>query len=411
MKNKSGLFWSTCLIGLLALSSLACRLGSSPERSQSEPTARPGDTVTSDGDVPASASAGNADTSPTPQPTSAAPPRPTDPPPPTDTPQPEPTSPPKSKSFDAAQVNSLDTVNSYRLLIDAEFTGVGEDGSPFDGTLSGEVVAVKEPPAQSISFHIAGIDDPTIEGDEINFEVAQFEDTMQMSMPGFGCFSGAPDELGDPTEEFSMLVDPDEFLVDVEGVEYSDVETIGGYESDCYIYDKTSFKDDNGNIENASGKICISHEFSHIVYLQVEGEGEGVFSNDTDDGAPSPESIYLEMTVIDINQPLKIEPLASCAQEAESAYPLMPDARDVNQFGDFVSYISDASLEDILEFYEEALPALGYLPTGDQFTTNSTAITTYADETKRVNLTIAPVDEEDLSLGMQVLLFGGEGDE
>jgi hypothetical protein len=69
----------------------------------------------------------------------------------------------------------------------------------------------------------------------------------------------------------------------------------------------------------------------------------------------------------------------------------MPDATNVSTFGNMVSYESSSSLDDVLAFYQEQMPAEGWSDRGNSFISESSAMLSFTknDRTATVTLTDA----------------------
>jgi hypothetical protein len=70
----------------------------------------------------------------------------------------------------------------------------------------------------------------------------------------------------------------------------------------------------------------------------------------------------------------------------------MPDAANMTTFGGMVSYESNSSFDDVLEFYQEQMPADGWSDTGNSFITSGSAMLNYTKDGRTATVTLADAD-------------------
>jgi len=134
----------------------------------------------------------------------------------------------------------------------------------------------------------------------------------------------------------------------------------------------------------AEGEVWMAVEGEYVVKYTLQAEGK--------DPASGKEG-HLDWVyeIRDVNEPISIEPPAGCGA-AESEYPIMPDATDMTTMQNMVTYTSASSLDDVLAFYKEQMPANGWSETGDSFTSEGTAMQSYTKEGVTVSLTLTEQD-------------------
>jgi len=143
----------------------------------------------------------------------------------------------------------------------------------------------------------------------------------------------------------------------------------------------------------AEGEVWVAVEGEYVVKYTLQAEGK--------DPASGKEG-HLDWVyeIRDVNEPITIEPPAGCAA-TESEYPIMPDATDMTTMQNMVMYTSASSLDDVLAFYKEQMPANGWSETGDSFTSEGTAMQSYTKEGVTVSLTLTEQDGK-----VSVLIMG-----
>jgi len=143
----------------------------------------------------------------------------------------------------------------------------------------------------------------------------------------------------------------------------------------------------------AEGEVWVAVEGEYVVKYTLQAEGK--------DPASGKEG-HLDWVyeIRDVNEPIPIEPPAGCAA-TESEYPIMPDATDMTTMQNMVMYTSASSLDDVLAFYKEQMPANGWSETGDSFTSEGTAMQSYTKEGVTVSLTLTEQDGK-----VSVLIMG-----
>ena len=143
----------------------------------------------------------------------------------------------------------------------------------------------------------------------------------------------------------------------------------------------------------AEGEVWVAVEGEYVVKYTLQADGK--------DPASGKEG-HLDWVyeIRDVNEPISIEPPAGCGA-AESEYPIMPDATDMTTMQNMVTYTSASSLDDVLAFYKEQMPANGWSETGDSFTSEGTAMQSYTKEGVTVSLTLTEQDGK-----VSVLIMG-----
>jgi hypothetical protein len=385
--------WIAFLIMMLGLSMLACGLGGGDDEGAVAPTSEAvAETTEEEGSETAVASAPEPTDSPEPAPTDTAEPEPTE------------TAEPVGALDIAAISGRLDDLGSYRAIIDMTFEGKNAADEDVLSFLQMNAVYIKEPPATSFNIRMEGFESAPI-GQEMAMELVTIGDTTYTSIGSFGCFSGSSSEMGADANPFEELLNPQsELLSDLNDPEYVGEEEHNGYESDCYEFDRDDIDDSNmGQLDELEGKLCVSQEFGHVAYIRIEGSGAGA-AQFLGEGTGAEDGVFvLEYNIFDINAPLEFEIPAGCdATGADSPWPIVEDAVEVNQFAGLISYRTEAEFDAIVTFYNEEMAILGFEAEDDPLIIAGTsALLSYTDGEQTVAVSI---NEASAWEGFQVLI-------
>jgi len=151
--------------------------------------------------------------------------------------------------------------------------------------------------------------------------------------------------------------EPAGFLSGLVGAEAAGSETINGVATDRYTFDERALG--QTGFSQSSGQVWVASENGAVVrYLLTTTAGADYFG-EGNEGAQT-----WEYNLTDINQPVTIELPAACTAGLVDA-PLMPAAQSVNQLPGLTIYSTTGSIADVLAFYQEQLPALGWKATGE----------------------------------------------
>jgi hypothetical protein len=200
-------------------------------------------------------------------------------------------------------------------------------------------------------------------------------------VPGVGCVTG--EETGIGAEDLTAAFSTEELLGDIdEATLVSDDETVNGIPVLHYRFDESNLT--GRDLSELQGDVYVSKEDNYVVRLVAEGTGPlDIF------GEERSSNLSLEMNVSDVNEPITIEPPAAC-DEVGQEFPVLEGATELGSFAGLTSYQVEAALEDVIAFYEDEMPALGYELDDDSVVTEDTAILTFsAEDLPPVTVTIS----------------------
>lgn len=268
---------------------------------------------------------------------------------------------------------ALSQFNSYRVLVEMRFEET--EASDRSGSMTLDTRRTVQPPASQVLMTVSGAfgaDLPDL-GQGASLTFVEIEGTSYSVIPGVGCISGAGgSELAG---EFDGVVDTDEWISEIENAEFVGDETVNGVATHHYRLDETSFSDSDNQLQEATGDLYVSQEHGYVVRMEVEGIGE----MDLFDEGGSQGMLSMTMDVLDVDQPFVIEPPEGC-DASGSEFPVMDGSRDLATFAGLTTYVVDASLNDVVTFYQNEMAALGYELEADPLITDSTALLTFSAE-------------------------------
>lgn len=298
-------------------------------------------------------------------------------------------------------VQELAVLDTYQMNMEITTT-VSETTQVISAT-----ILISTNPAQSfINFTFEGAEDM---GGMGNMSMTQIEDTSYMIIPDFGCITTPASEA---QNTFSDTLDANQFLNDVGEATLVGEETINGIETLHYTFDETAMQAEMSQFNWAQGDVYIAKEGNYVVRFRIEGEGAvndvgvAVLEGSADDTNPIIGLMVIQMDVTNINEPVEITIPAECENSgmAASDYPMLEDAYDSSSFGGIISYKTDTSFADAVAFYQESLPAAGWVyQESESFIMDGTTALMYFKQDDR-SLTVT-ITEETGSAAFNVVLF------
>lgn len=306
------------------------------------------------------------------------------------------------ESIELADIDQDLNFDSYSFDLEMTFTTTDEAGDETTQSVNAEVQYVADPFATSIKMSVEGIEGAEEFG---QMEMAQIDGVSYMSLPEFGCISssGEEDMFENPFDE---MLSPDELLEELSEARRVGEETVSGIPSIHYTFDEESL-DSTDEVEWVEGHVYIAKEGGYVVSLVMDGEGD---LNTFADGSDQFGKLHMEYNIKNVNEPVEIALPEGCdsANLSDSAYPILEDAYEFSSFAGFVSYKSDVSFEEAVEFYEEALAEEDWTKDeGSSFITEGNAIMSFTKEGETLNLIIS----EESDSGALSITISTEGEE
>jgi len=307
------------------------------------------------------------------------------------------------ENIDLSAVDLSLNFDSYKLTMDMAFNGNDINGKAVTQTLFAEISYVADPLAMGMIMSGEGIEGA--EGfEEIN--MAQIDGTSYVVFPGLGCISSGvtgTDLLDE--NPFGDVVNPETFLDEIDRATRIGEETVNGISSIHYTFDESAMKN-QGDFEEAEGHLYIAKEGNFLVRMTLDGEGD---IDLLDQGSNQKGTIHLELNITDINQSIEIQLPPGCEEGSSSGVelPMLDDAFETSSFSGFFSYRSNASVEEAVAFYQEALPAEGWIFLEDESFASS-GILAYEKENQSIDLMISADSSGE---GISVSIFSEDSGE
>jgi hypothetical protein len=274
----------------------------------------------------------------------------------------------------------LAALDSYRLSMVIHFEGTGVDGSPAGWELTSERILVSQPPASRF--------DLTSEGAAASaalsaMTVVHIGPESYLAMPGIGCVTGVAADSAAPA---SGLVDPDTLLAGLWDARWvGDGQVVNDVVSRHYQFDQQSMPALQERPLEVAGNIYVAEDGRYVTRVTLTAIGRNDFLSP---GAMQEGILSLELNVSDVNQPLDVQLPEGCAGGV--AYPTLGDAFELTNLGDLVSYKTRLTLEEVVAFYQEQMPAAGWSPAAEAVIFADSAILTFARGEAIVTVNVDP---------------------
>jgi hypothetical protein len=295
-------------------------------------------------------------------------------------------------SFGVESVSAgLATLSSYRLSMALQFEGVDTAGAPIAWRLFSERIVASQPPSSRF--------DLTAEGAAATsalsaMSVVRIGSESFLAIPGIGCVRGAASDIAAPA---GGLGDPDTLLAGLAGARWvASGQVVNEVSSDQYQFDRQAVPLLRDRPLDVAGQIFVAEERGYVTRVTMTATG----SNDLlSPGNILEGMLTLELNVSDADRPLSVLLPEACAGSV--AYPTLADATELTNLGDLVSYKTRQSLEQIVAFYQEQMPATGWIPVGEAAIFADLAILTFARGDTTVTVNVDP----DPQTGVAVVLI------
>jgi hypothetical protein len=331
MKNKTTIVFAVIA---LSLAGLACSLGGAAKAPEVVATVKAAATEVK-----------GAISTPAPEPTSK--------------PGAPPTSAPSSGGGDGpltlgSRQAGLDKLKSYRIQFMFEWKST-EAGKTDSGGLNWVEEYSSNP--QGLHWTMNSQDNSKTQANNIEFWQIGNTTYMQTTDQGKAqCFSFSSDDQKNQLTK--GLFSPD-MLGNVSDAKYVSAETVNNIKTKHYKYDdKAATLTVFGKV---AGDIWVATDGGYVVKEQVNFTGgRGLFgssANAKGDGKWS-------WDLTDANQPVTVKAPDNCSG-AGADLPVMKDATEKTSMGDMLTYKSPSKLADVVEFYQQQMPAAGWKAEGE----------------------------------------------
>ena len=271
-------------------------------------------------------------------------------------------------------------LNSYRIALSFAFEGADADGSPVLGAVSADGERTLDPLAMSMTFD--GLNNASM-SEALPFSFSLIDNSYTFSAPLVGCATIPAGEFQDP---FTLLIDAGGFLLgNAPRMQPDDV--INGIPVYGFSLDASNVEPGELDIAQFdSGAVYIAKDGGYLVRLEMNGRGTSEMLS----GSPDLEGeISYTLNYSDFNQSVDIKPPEGCAEDSsELEYPITPDAYQLSTVLGITSYKTDLSLEDVIQFYRDEMPAAGWT-LDEEFVSGPIALLSFTGDAGTVQITLS----------------------
>jgi hypothetical protein len=203
---------------------------------------------------------------------------------------------------------------------------------------------------------------------------------------------------------------PESLMEDLENVTLVGEETINGVETLHYTYDETSMEAENMvGIESMVGHIFLAKNGGYLVRSIVDIVGNSKYMADMAVEGVQSGTTHIEMNLQDVNENVEVLVPAACEGQdaaADVEWPMLDDASEVSAIAGILSYTTETSGNDAMDFYNDAMVELGYtLDEESSFVAEGNGLLTFVHtDGTNVSITIA----EDVETGLTTVTVLGD---
>jgi hypothetical protein len=181
----------------------------------------------------------------------------------------------------------------------------------------------------------------------------QLGDARYRVESGGACTASMAEAPAEPGAIDDEILEPALLLSGVIGAEPAGADTVDGVPVDHYTFDERAL----GAVDPAtiSGELWVATTGGHLMRYQMISEGTLFALGRGVDG-----TLTMDYALTDIDGPFSAVLPADCPPMVD--VPLLPDAADIDAHPGFLGYSTTTSALEALQFYQQALPALGWTP-------------------------------------------------
>ena len=304
----------------------------------------------------------------------------------------------ESSSGEFTGVSGLNDLSSYRVNFIMEFDGQS-GGQPSQGRIEMTMEETQNPPASHLMMTMEG-DTVAEVGGANAMDIYKMGDTVYLKNAAMGdswvSFSG-----GDAESFEQGFFAPDEQLEMPDTANCSGTETVNGVEAKHCSFTEQDVADDEVVMESLQGDVWVAVDGGYIVKYTMTATGYG--SGTDEEGLFGFGDVSFEYNLTDANGDFTI----TLPPEAENGggmdlgglgdsgdadpgdIPVLDDAEELMSMGGLVTYYTAAGVSDVVEYYRQQLPALGWAENTDQgYSDDSTALLNFEKDGQSTMVTV-----------------------
>jgi hypothetical protein len=276
----------------------------------------------------------------------------------------------------------LDAIDSYASTFAVTFEA--DDNPPLSWTYRLDTLAQTSPAAVRHAVSMEGVD-PAQDLGDVTLTLVGDTQYMTGQAVGTGCLT-----FPAAVELDTSVLSPDSFLAPAtlsDFLKRAGAETVASQTGTLYTFEADSL----GDFTNVSGELVLADQEEYVMRYDFAGDTQDdLFAG----GRTGRMSWHFELT------DLAPEETVVTPEGCEIDYPLMDDAADVARLPGLIAYTSPSSSDDIVAFYEEALPSDGWDVYSFPGTREGATVLTYARAGELLSISIQPSNG-----GSEVRLF------
>jgi hypothetical protein len=266
----------------------------------------------------------------------------------------------------------LANLSSYQATLTISFTGT-QAGQPSQDSHTYVMLTNRESSARQITVD-------AVNGNPAIFFKAEANGVSYELLDDGTC-------IGSPLAAGASLAtewEPAGFLPGLIGAEAAGSETVNGFASDKYTFDEHALGE--SGFTQSTGQVWVDPEHGVVVsYLLTTTAGADYFGEGVEG------SRTWEYNLTDIDQPVSIELPAGCPGGLVDA-PLLPSAQNVDRQPGVTTYLASGSLQDVLAFYQEQLPSLGWTATTEPVVNETMGTAMFEKNGLQLVVMVTPAD-------------------
>ena len=266
----------------------------------------------------------------------------------------------------------LAELSGYRATLILSFDGT-RGGQPEQWTRTYEMRTSQNPAARQL----------TIEGSEIapaNQWMAEVGGVLYEFNEQGGCIAS----LSPEGVLLAQQWEPATFLSGLLGAEEAGTEAINGVPSKHYIFDQRAL--DQEGITESKGEVWVA-DAGYVVKYNLTTQGDAKYFGEGIEG-----TLTHDYNLTEIDQPATVDLPEDCPPGLVDA-PVMSDAKDVEHLPGVTLYRTASSITDVIAFYQDQLPGLGWQLSGEPVVMESFGVLELTQGDQQLSVIASPGDD------------------
>ncbi len=273
----------------------------------------------------------------------------------------------------------LSDLTSYQSTLTLSFDGT-RDGQPEAWTRT-YVISTQTDPLADPAQGGGAARQLTIEssGDLPDLEPVFLAETAGTSYVRFGENACEAAQI-DPANTLSERLEPAGFLNYVLGADEAGTETINAVQTIHYTFDQRALGQEE--LAESTGEMWVASEAGYVVKYVLSTTANADYFGEGIEG-----TLSYDYELTQINQPVEITLPEDCPPGMVEA-PQMSDATDVVNMPGVLSYETGSTLQDVVAFYQQKLPEIGWAALGEPSITDTSALLAFTKEDQALTVNI-----------------------